>query len=117
VEARGFVETRRYDLADRVLTVDRLSPSGDLRRVEVRTYGESEPDAAPRGLRGRLAIIQDGAGELRVDRVWPDGLPWRATRRLRADIAGEPDWSAGEVEEPPQAGGEGRRRRNEATGP
>lgn len=61
--------------------------------VERRCYGEAEPGAAARNLRGRLVRHYDGAGLLQTLACDLDGRPTATVRRLLRDHRGIADWS------------------------
>lgn len=94
-DARGFEIQFGYDRLDRqVFTQVRGGDLGSAldHRVSERVYGETLPDAAERNLRGRIATVRDGAGELTVDHCDPAGRALNAERRLRSEVDSEPDW-------------------------
>ena len=94
-DARGFEVQQDYDAQDRLVRThvrggDGVAPYDH--RVEARVYGDSLPDGPARNLRGRLAVIRDADGETAIDRADPGGRPLAASRRLRVDVASDPDW-------------------------
>jgi len=91
-DARGVTRAITYDTLDRIRFVDVIEAGQPSLRVEEHIWGEAEPDAARRGLRGRLAMMHDGAGEWRALDRYPRGATHRWTRRLADASAGSPNW-------------------------
>lgn len=96
-DARGFHLHIARDRLQRPLA---LRIDGDDGRglvldhvVERLRWGEDEPDAAARNLRGQLVDHHDPAGRFRVEARDLYGRPIRTSRRLRRARTGEADWS------------------------
>jgi RHS repeat-associated protein len=91
---RGFRTRVEYDALRRPLRS--FVAGGDLageileERVE---YGEGEPDAERRRLRGRVTRQFDAAGVATNEEYDFKGNLLRATRRLAADVTRPPDWA------------------------
>ncbi|MGE3141620.1 MAG: toxin TcdB middle/C-terminal domain-containing protein, partial [Thermoleophilia bacterium] len=73
---------------------------GDL-VFESYDYGEGDPGAAARNLRGRILRHRDGAGVLTNEEFDFKGNPLRVSRAVVTSATVTPDWGAGAATDPP----------------
>ena len=94
-DARGVHLRRNFDRLDRPVETFVDGALGLANVVEQVQYGDDPAvaQAAERNARGRVVRHRDQAGVVTVERYDPFGNPLRSARRLRAGLAGEPDWS------------------------
>jgi RHS repeat-associated protein len=82
-----------FDALRRVTEVWVAAPGGPERLAERAVYGETQPNATIRNLRGRIAEKYDAAGVATFDAYDARGYLLTTTRRLAQDYRREPDWS------------------------
>ena len=88
--AGGQVVSCEYDLLRRLVQVG-VQESGTDRLVEYTVYGETHPQAGPRGLIGRMHRRYDGAGASRAERYDLHGNLIEGARQL---LVGTANWTA-----------------------
>ena len=91
--SRGFRVRTEYDGLRRPTSIFVRAGEGHERLTERAEYGELQPDAAARNLRGQLYRQFDEAGAAISARYDFKGNLLRSERRLLRDYRGEVDWS------------------------
>jgi RHS repeat-associated protein len=92
-DARGQRITTRRDQRRRPVEEYLMCEGGEPSLVVRTEYGEQEPDAAGRNLRGRPVRVFDQAGAVTTERYDFKGNVLRTRRRLAARTGGTVDWS------------------------
>lgn len=94
-DARGDLFEHRYDAGRRLLETWVTGAGGARRLIEATTYGEGQPQAAARNLRGQVFERRDTAGRVRFLRYDLHGQATESEQSLLADPEAAVDWSAG----------------------
>lgn len=92
--AREIVTTRTYDALGRPATVAEALAGGTPSVCDVWIYGDSEPGAQERNLRGQVVRYYDTAGQLTSSDYTLNGQAKQQSRRWLAVMSEQADWQA-----------------------